>query len=368
MTTAAEIAPDVDAPEFEKGRKITWYRTPIDKKLLKELSQRSDWKGLQQFGGFYGLYFGTLAAAVYTLHVGYWPLTILFVYLHGMVSGFQGGCAMHELIHNTVFKTKWLNTWATRFVSLNCLGVGVCSHVWFQTSHQRHHAYTLHPPDDLEVTLPSQMPKSTFWNWFTICFFNPKAPYWTVKGVYQWATGKIEGEWNNKMFPVGDPKRQELINWTRYKIAYHVAILIVASVLAWVLKMPALLLIPFMISFGGMFGSWLGFLLGMPQHYGLRDNVADFRKSCRTYTTNPLFRLLYWQMNYHIDHHMFPTVPCYNLTRLHAAIKHDLPRTPKGVWACWKDMLEINKRLRADPKYMHDVEVPGQPTATAAKA
>ncbi len=340
--------------ESEKGRRIGWYRTPIDPPLLKELNRRSNLKGFEQVLGYYGLYFGTMAAAVYSFEARHWWLAALFVYLHGVVSAFAGGCALHELLHGTVFRTKWLNTLFLRFASL----FSWWNHVWFGTSHPRHHAYTLHPPDDLEVTVPTQLPKSTPWVWYKVLVFNPFQAYESIKGCLDTARGQVNGKWNNQIFPLGDPKREELIRWARVLLAFHASVLVASVALAVVLHIWGLLLLPIMLSCGPMTGGWLVYLMSMPQHYGLRDNVADFRTSCRTFTANPICRLLYWQMNYHLDHHMFPTVPCYNLKKLHAAIKHDLPPTPQGIWACWKGMLEINKKLRGDPTYKHDVELP----------
>ena len=38
---------------------------------------------------------------------------------------------------------------------------------------------------------------------------------------------------------------------------------------------------------------------------------------------NPLFRFIYWNMNYyHVEHHMFPMVPYYRLAELHEIMKH----------------------------------------------
>ena len=40
---------------------------------------------------------------------------------------------------------------------------------------------------------------------------------------------------------------------------------------------------------------------------------------------NPVFQFLYANMNYHIEHHMFPMVPFYRLPELHAMIKDQCP-------------------------------------------
>ncbi|HEY8667165.1 MAG TPA: fatty acid desaturase [Tepidisphaeraceae bacterium] len=345
--------------QIRKGRQIDWYRTPIDKELLKRLSGRSDLLGFRQTLGFLGLYALTAGLALYSFGHWHWAATVLLVFAHGIVASFLGGCGIHELSHNTVFRTRWLNQFFSWVISL----LSWWSHIGFQVSHLRHHAYTLHPPDDLEVVLPAKMP-STAWAWFTICVFNPIGLRDTVKNTWKTAAGRLEGEWMPKILPESDPKRRRLTNWARAMLAFHTLLLATSVTLAVVLKMWALLLLPVLISCGPFFGGWLVFLCGMPQHFGLMDNVPDFRLSCRTYTTNPLFGLLYWQMQYHTDHHMYPTVPCYHLKKLHAAIKHDLPPTPHGLIACWREMREINAKQREDPTYQYRAPIP-EPVAAA---
>ena len=41
----------------------------------------------------------------------------------------------------------------------------------------------------------------------------------------------------------------------------------------------------------------------------------------RTVYMNPVLRFLYWNMNYHIEHHMFPMVPYHALPKLHEEMK-----------------------------------------------
>ena len=63
-------------------------------------------------------------------------------------------------------------------------------------------------------------------------------------------------------------------------------------------------------------------------------------------------------MQYHIEHHMFPAVPFYNLPRLHEAIKHDLPPTPHGLWNTWKEILPLLKKQKEDPTYVFVPKLP----------
>ena len=50
-------------------------------------------------------------------------------------------------------------------------------------------------------------------------------------------------------------------------------------------------------------------MTGLLQHGGLADNVTDHRLNSRTVYMNPVSRFIYWNMNYHVEHHMFPMVP-----------------------------------------------------------
>ncbi len=87
-----------------------------------------------------------------------------------------------------------------------------------------------------------------------------------------------------------------------------------------------------------LYGAWHHVMTGVLQHGGLADNVTDHRLNSRTVYMNPLSRFIYWNMNYHIEHHMFPMVPYHALPRLHALIKHDLPAPTPSLAAGFAEM------------------------------
>jgi fatty acid desaturase len=63
-------------------------------------------------------------------------------------------------------------------------------------------------------------------------------------------------------------------------------------------------------------------------------------------------------MQYHVEHHMFPAVPFYNLPALRKAIEHDLPPAPHGLWATWSGIIAVLKKQRANPDYVFVPELP----------
>ena len=54
---------------------------------------------------------------------------------------------------------------------------------------------------------------------------------------------------------------------------------------------------------------------------------------------NPILSFLYWKMEYHLTHHMFPTVPSYNLDKLHHHIKDQLPKPNDGLIDAYKEII-----------------------------
>ena len=112
-----------------------------------------------------------------------------------------------------------------------------------------------------------------------------------------------------------------------------------------------------LVSGSVFFANGLRYFVGVPMHCGLRSDVPDFRKCVRTITLDPVSQFLYWYMNWHLEHHMYAAVPCYNLEKLHRAVARDMPETRTLIGA-WREMRHTWKRQRKDPGYEYDTPVP----------
>ena len=111
------------------------------------------------------------------------------------------------------------------------------------------------------------------------------------------------------------------------------------------------------VTLSSFMANWAAYFVGLTQHCGLQNNVPDFRKNTRTITLNPILSFLYWHMNWHIEHHMFAGVPCYNLKKLHEEIKFDMPE-PRTLFSAWKEMIETWRVQKFDQDYQFDTPVP----------
>ena len=145
--------------------------------------------------------------------------------------------------------------------------------------------------------------------------------------------------------------------WARLVLLFHALVLVVTVTTGlWVL--------PILLSVATFIGPWWNYAVGITQHTGLRDDVADFRKCTRSVRLDPLSEFLYWRMNWHIEHHMYAGIPCYNLKRLAREIAADLP-APRTFLGAWQEMRRIWKRQQTDPGYQFDTPLPA--TAKSAR-
>jgi len=93
--------------------------------------------------------------------------------------------------------------------------------------------------------------------------------------------------------------------------------------------------------------------------------VLDHRLNARTVYLNPISRFIYWNMNYHVEHHMFPMVPYHALPALHEELKADLPKPYNGIIETYREIISTLLRQLKDPTYFVRRELP--PTARPFK-
>jgi len=108
-----------------------------------------------------------------------------------------------------------------------------------------------------------------------------------------------------------------------------------------------------------LYGGWLHQLFALTQHAGLAENVRDHRLNSRTVRLNPVFRFLYFNMNYHIEHHMFPMVPFHALPDLHERVRSELPYTYSGLIDAFREIVPALIKQSKDANYCVLRELPG---------
>ena len=354
--------------EVRKTLRVKWYRCPIEHAKLRELSKRSDLQGWFQAGGHLAL-FAVTGALVYLFWAQQlWLGFVIALFAHGTVGSFFVGVAPHELGHGTVFRTKRLNKFFMYLFSL----LSWWDPYDYASSHTYHHRYTLHPEGDRENLLPLEptLRETFLLQIFTVNLLTQRGRTFgkgglistilvTIKGAFG-LVGPTEipiNEWIQALHADQPEEHRKSIRWSRILLLFHGSVLVISIITGqWVL--------PLILTFFPFIANWGAYFVGLTQHCGLQENVPDFRKSTRSIILNPLAEFLYWRMNWHIEHHMYAGVPCYNLKKLYHETADDMP-APRTLVEAWREMRETWRRQRTDPDYYFDTPLP--PTAKSVR-
>lgn len=321
---------------FENDVSGQWFVAKVDRKLMKSLMKREDGPALRHFGIWLALLIGSGAAVVWTW--GSWaalPWAILYGVMYSMSDHHA-----HELSHGTPFRTKWINE---ALYHLNGFMTLHETEYW-RWSHTRHHTDTLLVGRDPEIAVmaPPNILKGI------LDFFFLWSGTFLIIGIAKHAFGNLSGDGEHF---IPEPERRKVIRTARAYLA------IMAATVALALSLQSWLPIVLVVT-PRFYGGFMAQLFNITQHAGLKENIRDHRQNCRTFYTNPVFRFLYMNMNYHVEHHMFPMVPFFRLPDLHEAIKSQCPPAYPSVVACWLELIPAVWRQRRDPAYFVARPVP----------
>ena len=361
---AQGMTPDRLPPlaEVRKHRRVRWYRCPIEPAKLRELAQPDDARGLLQAMGHLGLWAGTGAVAWYLFSRELWWGFLVALFLHGTVAAFFTA-PHHELCHTTVFRTKRLNEVFLRVFSF----LGWLNFEIYRFSHSYHHRFTLFLEGDREEVLPVKPSLRALYllQLFTVNVtggYQSRGLIPTLKNFVEIALNRFDNpfnSWGAELYEGHPAERMKAVRWARSVLLGHAAVI----ALCVGVGEPV---VAVLVSGSVFFANWLRYFVGVPMHCGLRSHVPDFRKCVRTITLDPVSQFLYWHMNWHLEHHMYAAVPCYNLEKLHRAVAHDMPQ-PRTLIGAWREMRATWRRQRTDPDYEHDTPVPA-PVADAGES
>ncbi len=333
-----------------KEPRINWYRTSIDRDELKRLTTKSDAKGLVQAVSFMLVWAITLGLALWCFINHWWVAMVVAAYVHATFLNFMGmEAAVHELSHGTAFKTPKLNEFFYRLFSF--LTWNNWQH--FRLSHTKHHHFTVHKGLDKEVVIEAAPFGSIdFISWFTFDF-KKFGHFFRVNLAHVLGKADVDFFYWDPLLPADDPKRKTIVAWARFMMLGHLVLL---GLFVWF----QLWILIVLVNFGYFFATFLAKSCGVQQHAGLQSDVDDWRVSCHSVRFGPLMSWLYWNMNWHIEHHMYAAVPFHAVGKLHLAIARDTPLPVKGWGRGLSRIFAIWKKQKADPGYCFVPELPGK--------
>lgn len=216
---------------------------------------------------------------------------------------------MHESNHNLLFKNKHLNRWTGFICGLPSL-VAVSA---YRTLHLAHHANTgtHHDPDNMENAVPKSIPMVIFFYVFLFI------------GAYLYLFHLMI-----KSIELADQKMRRQI------ITEYLLIVMIFTALFWFLPFHFMLhcwLIPLVIA------AQLTNVRGLAEH-GLTTGDNAFTET-RTVLSNRFVSFMMNNLNYHLDHHLFPGVPWYNLPKLHSILQDEYKAAGSSVYTSYSAFL-----------------------------
>jgi Na+-transporting NADH:ubiquinone oxidoreductase subunit F len=316
---------------IERGlAEAEWYQSPVPRAILRKILERRDGPAVRDTLLWFML-LGLTGWGTALLWGTWWVIPVYLVY--AVLYATASDSRWHEAGHGTAFATDWMNNMLYELASFMVMRESV---VW-RWSHTRHHSDTIIVGRDpeIQVSRPPDM-KAHLMSLFNLGNYRGYFPT-----LFKHALGQIT------------PEEATFIPSTEFAKIYRNARVVLVM---YVLTLAGALVIEswipiFLILLPHFFGTWLMIVHNTTQHAGLAENVLDHRLNCRTVYMNPVSRFIYWNMNYHVEHHMFPLVPYHALPQLHEMVKADCPPPYTSLWAAWREILPAVLRQRRDPSY-----------------
>jgi len=307
-----------------------WYHSDIPRKDMKALMKRSDGPAMRDTLILYGcmIVFAGIGIALWP---SWWSAPFWLAY--GVLYGSASDSRWHECGHGTAFKTKWMNDVV---YNIACFMI-IRNPVTWRYSHARHHTDTIIVGRDPEIALmrPARVAIAL------LQIIGLPDMYYGMRRMVLNGSGQLDPE---EATFIPENEQPKVIKVARIWAAIYAATIALA-LLTWSI-LPLMV-----IGLPRLYGAWHFIMTGYLQHGGLDDNVLDHRLNSRTVLMNPISRFIYWNMNYHIEHHMFPMVPYYRLPELHEMIKHDLPTPCPSIWAAYSEALPAILKQLKDPDW-----------------
>ena len=307
-----------------------WYHSDVPRKTMKELMQRKDQPAIRDTIIWLGLMIASAGGGI-SLWGSWWAVPCLFVY--GVLYGSACDSRWHECGHGTAFRTTWMNDAVYHLASFMVMR----NPVSWRWSHARHHTDTIIVGRDPEIAL--MRPPALILG--ALHFVGIPDIFVHFRIITRNAFGIITADEKNY---IPEKERPKAIFWARLHISVYA--LAVGLALIYGSILPLILI-------GGprIYGAWHMVMTGLLQHGALDEDVLDHRLNSRTVNMNPISRWIYWNMNYHIEHHMFPMVPYHALPKLHALIRDDLPPPNHSIVDGYREMIGALWRQRSNPSY-----------------
>ncbi|HVU86143.1 MAG TPA: fatty acid desaturase [Pirellulales bacterium] len=275
-------------------------RHVLDIETVRGLSQRSDARGLLRFATHMACL--CVTGTLIWLAQPHWYLMLPAMVAHGfgIVTMFA---PMHECIHRTAFKSRQLNDIFGWIAGLLCF----YNATYYRRYHTWHHRYTQDLDRDPELSTPRPRHVRDY------LVHISGIPFWFAKPreLLLIATGKTR----HLPYITEDSRRAVALSaaaqLTVYAAAIAFSVATRSTFFLYYWFLPALLAQPLLR------------MLLIVEHTGCSEDANGLTNTRTTLTAWPV-RLYMWNMPFHAEHHLYPSIPFHQLPAAHTKLRERL--------------------------------------------
>jgi fatty acid desaturase len=321
LTTMQPFVPESSMPPDLSPKTRVRLSALFTREEIKALSQRSDAMGFLAVGFTWAVILGTLAMFVWASRQPLWIATPLFMVGLAVLGGRHLALAIlhHEAGHRTLFATRWLN---------DAVGDWLCARpTWndlkkYRAHHNVHHRRTNQADDpDLSLIVSLPITRASLARKFARDLSGITGLKYLLGRVLMDA-GVIEWTVANNI--VRRPRAGRRF--------WHYALEFASNSAGMVLTNGVLYAICWASGHGWLYGVWvLSYVTPFPlflrirsmAEHAMTDRGTDMFTNSRTTRAGFLARATVApvRVNFHVEHHVMPSVPYYRLPRMHRMLR-----------------------------------------------
>jgi fatty acid desaturase len=276
--------------------------------LLQELNRQQDWRSALSVLGTLAMIAGAAAAAIV-----WWPWAIAPALLVIVSRQHSLAILAHDATHYRLFARRWANELGGRLCGYP-IGVSMCT---YRLVHRLHHNH-LYTKQDPDIPLMAGYPRG---RWYLAKKLLTDLAGLTAHKNYAYFFGApaVNTETNAAVNPLGDTSprlRRQALTDRWIMVGVQIAMLAAAVASGWWVEYLVLWVLPLVTLFQVLLRIRAVLEHGAPAGYASAKE-AGRTNLCPAWLAWILFP---HSVNYHIEHHLYPAIPHYNLRRAHALL------------------------------------------------
>ena len=288
------------------------YRRALPRELIQQLTRRSAWRAtaavLEDFA--------VLAAAI-ALGIAYWPNPLVLVPAVLIIGTRQHALFVitHDAAHYLLYEARWLNDLVGRLCAM-LQGLSMCT---YRVIHRLHHN-NLYGALDPDTALHGGYPRGRRYLIRKLLRDLSGLTAWKTYAYFLGGAPALNTATNVAVRPLDDTSaklRAEARDDRNAVIFLHVVVPFLFAISGYLLQYLVLWVLPLATVVQAILR-----LRAIAEH----GATTDFSSPLTAARTNLAPAWLRWlifphNVNYHVEHHLYASVPQYHLPRLHAEMK-----------------------------------------------